>query len=82
MEAAEEAARQIRLRQLSGTILLDFINADENDEKDLGECLEKLFAQDPVTTRLVDFTKLHICEITRRKTHRSFREQVASLCGN
>ena len=79
-EAAIEAARQIRLRQLSGTILIDFINpSSEHEEKELGDLLEASFRLDPVTTRLVDFTRLHICEITRRKTYRSLRETVVRL---
>lgn len=79
-EAASEAAKQIRLRQLSGTILIDFINdPDLREEEELGHILTDHFFRDPVYTKLVDFTKLHICEITRRKIHRSLREQTASL---
>ena len=80
LEAAGEAARQIRLRQLSGTILIDFINShDPRDDAAIGEILETRFRQDPVSTRLIDFTKLHICEITRRKIHRSLQEQIAAV---
>ena len=76
-EAAEEAARQIRLRQLSGTILIDFINPDTvREERELSEILSAAFLQDPVQTKCVDFTKLHICEITRRKRNRSLQEQI------
>ena len=79
-EAAAEAARQIRLRQLSGTILIDFINdPDPGEEEELGRILTDHFFRDPVYTKLVDFTRLHICEITRRKIHRSLREQAAAL---
>ena len=78
-EAAREAARQIRLRQLSGTILIDFINCDIKQEEELGKILNAQFFSDPVSTKLVDFTKLHICEITRRKVHRSLKEQLHAL---
>ncbi|MCF0145880.1 MAG: magnesium transporter, partial [Eubacterium sp.] len=76
-EAAAEAARQIRLRRLSGTILIDFINGTLEEEKELAGILREAFRSDPVTTVLVDFTKLHICEVTRRKRYRSLREEAA-----
>ena len=78
-EAAVEAARQIRLRQLSGTILIDFINCDTRQEEELGRILNTQFFNDPVSTKLIDFTKLHICEITRRKVNRSLKEQLLAL---
>lgn len=81
-EAAVEAARQIRLRQLSGTILIDFINSDLQEEEELGRILNREFYKDPVSTKLIDFTKLHICEITRRKVQRSLREQLSALKEN
>ena len=79
-EAAVEAARQIRLRQLSGTILIDFINTtDPAEEKELMEILQAAFREDAARAKVVDFTRLKICEITRRKTHRPLAEQVAQL---
>ena len=80
LEAAAEAARQIRLRQLSGTILIDFINSrDPKEEQEIGHVLDSYFFRDPVSTKWIDFTKLHICEITRRKTQRTLREQISHL---
>lgn len=79
-EAAEEAARQIRLRQLSGTILIDFINPENTQEEtELMNLLQERFCFDPVYTKTVDFTRLHICEITRKKTRRSLAEQIRLL---
>lgn len=70
-EAAFEIARQLRLRNLSGMIMVDFINMGSSEEEQnllayLEECLEK----DPVKTRLVDMTALGIVEITRKKENR------------
>lgn len=70
-EAALEIARQLRLRNLSGMIMVDFINMGSAEEEQnllayLKECLEK----DPVKTRLVDMTALGIVEITRKKENR------------
>lgn len=70
-EAAFEIARQLRLRNLSGMIMVDFINMSSSAEEEnllayFKECLEK----DPVKTRLVDMTALGIVEITRKKESR------------
>ena len=79
-EAAKEAARQIRLRNLSGIILIDFINMDKKEDQDeLLEYMEHLLRRDPVKTSLIDMTKLELVEITRRKLRKTLREQVAEL---
>ncbi|MCD8016120.1 MAG: ribonuclease E/G [Lachnospiraceae bacterium] len=76
-EAAAEAARQIRLRNLSGIILIDFINMDApEDNKELLDELENLLRQDPVRTTLVDMTKLSLVEITRMKKEKPLSAQV------
>ena len=72
MEAGKTALEQIRLRQLSGMILIDFINMDTDDEKkQLIEYMKKLALKDPVHTEIVDITPLGIMEITRRRIGRS-----------
>ena len=75
MEAAKEAARQIRLRNLSGIILIDFINMKESDlTGELLSYLQKELRKDPVETVLVDMTKLQLVEITRKKIRKPLRE--------
>ena len=75
LEAAREAARQIRLRNLSGIILIDFVNMkDREHEKILMDQLRSDLARDPVDTRLVDITRLGLAEITRKKTERPLHE--------
>ena len=77
MEAAKEIAAQIRLRNLSGTILVDFINMTaKGQEEELLEEMSAGFASDPVKTNVVDITKLGIMEITRRKSRKSLKEQL------
>ena len=77
LEAAEEAARQIRLRQLSGTILIDFINMDRAEyRRELIQFLKKCVEMDPVKTKVIDMTSLQIAELTRTKERKSFAEQV------
>ena len=76
LEAAREAARQIRLRNLSGIILVDFINLkeEENTQKLLTEFRHYL-SKDPIQTTLVDMTSLGLVEITRKKVRRPLYEE-------
>ena len=76
LEAAREAARQIRLRNLSGIILVDFINqkSEENTQKLLHE-FKYCLAQDPIQTTLVDMTALGLVEVTRKKIRRPLYEE-------
>lgn len=77
LEAAREAARQIRLRNLSGIIIIDFINMDteENVERLMREFRIHL-AKDPIQATLVDITPLNLVEVTRKKVHKPLYEQV------
>lgn len=82
LEAAREIAAQIRLRQLSGMILIDFINMkDETKRTALLEELRRLTASDPVRTVVVDMTPLNIVEMTRTKERKSLQEQAAAFRG-
>ena len=76
LEAARESARQIRLRNLSGIILVDFINqkSEENTQKLLHE-FKYCLAQDPIQTTLVDMTALGLVEVTRKKIRRPLYEE-------
>lgn len=77
LEAAEEIARQIRLRNLSGIIIVDFIDMQEQKHKNaLLKNLEILLAADPVKTQLVDMTGLNLVEITRKKIRKPLYEQI------
>lgn len=70
-EAAREAARQIRIRNLSGIILIDFIDMKEKEHVTmLLRELENEFRKDRVRTTVVDITKLGLVEITRMKTRK------------
>lgn len=80
LEAAAEVARQLRLRNLSGMILVDFINMkDEMNQKKLMDCLRSHFRDDPVETVLVDMTKLGLIEITRSKTTAPLVQKLAAI---
>ena len=77
LEAAAEIAHQIRLRNLSGIIIVDFINMQSNENKQkLIKSFEEELSADPVKTTLVDMTKLNLVEITRKKARRPLYELV------
>ncbi|MCR5501646.1 MAG: ribonuclease E/G [Lachnospiraceae bacterium] len=77
-EAAIEVARQLKLRNLSGIIMVDFINMkDREEEKALLELLGAELKKDRVATNLVDMTPLGIVEITRRKVDLSLAEEFS-----
>lgn len=77
MEAAEEIALQLALRNISGMIIVDFINMKpEEHNKKLMSYFGSLLKQDPVRTELIDITALGLVEITRMKTSKPLREQL------
>lgn len=81
MEAAEEVAIQLRLRNLSGIIIVDFINMQSGaDNAQLMRHLRSLVKRDRVKTTVVDMTPLGLVEITREKINKSLREQYADKC--
>lgn len=75
LEAAQEITRQLRLRNLSGIIIVDFINIEnEQYQAELIQELKKLLKQDPVPCNYVDITALGLVEITRKKVQKPVYE--------
>lgn len=78
-EAAIEIARQLRLRNLSGIIVIDFINMQSVKNKELLiQLLKDCVKKDPVKTNVVDMTALGLVEVTRKKMESSLQEQMKS----
>lgn len=78
LEAAEEIAKQIRLRNLSGIIVVDFIDMEEKGPKEeLMRFFEEQLRKDPVKTVLVDMTALNLVEVTRKKVRKPLYEQIS-----
>lgn len=79
-EAAAEIMAQIRLRNLSGIIILDFINMEEKEhQEELMQYLKELAALDPVKTRIVDLTPLGLVEVTRKKEKDTLARQIETI---
>ena len=80
-EAAQETARQIRLRNLSGIILIEEavnLASDPAYGRTLEE-LRSLCKEDPVPVRVVDITALGLVELTRKKIKGTLAEQLKGL---
>lgn len=76
-EAAREIARQLRLRNISGIIVIDFINMKAaGSDHELIRFLEAELSKDVVPCQFVDLTKLGLVELTRKKVHRSLAEML------
>lgn len=68
-------ARQLSLRNLSGIIIVDFIDMEsKEDQESLMRVLGEELSRDPVKTILVDMTRLGLVEITRKKVRRPLHE--------
>lgn len=79
-EAAKEAARQIRMRNLSGIILIDFIDMkNRQNQTALLELLREELKKDKTRTDVIDITKLGLVEITRMKKSRSLMESIGKI---
>lgn len=70
LEAARQIARQMRLRNLSGIVLVDFIDMKQDGHKqDLIEKMKAYTAKDPIAVTIHGLTKLGLMEITRKKQY-------------
>lgn len=77
LEAASEIARQLRLRNVSGIIIVDFIDMkSESDRELLLSAMRDAVKRDPVKTTVVDMTPLNLVELTRKKAKKPLWEQL------
>lgn len=82
LNAIPEIAHQIRLRNLSGIILIDFIDMDtEAERQQVLEKLSQAIADDRVKNVIHGFTRLGILEMTRKRTGDSLRDLLTDPCG-
>lgn len=77
LEAAKEIAKQLRLRNISGIIIVDFINLEtEEHKKILLDTFDTYLREDHIKTILVGMTKLNLVELTRKKIKKPLIEQI------
>lgn len=81
-QAAEEIVRQIRLRNLSGIIVIDFIDMDnEENRQKIMECLNEGFIGDKNKTVIYPFTELNLVQVARRRSGKSIYDYIEEDCG-
>ncbi|MEN1940295.1 ribonuclease G [Luteimonas sp. MJ246] len=81
LEAAQAVARQLRLRNLGGIIIIDFIDmTDAEHRRQVLRTLEKSLARDHAKTTVYDFSPLGLVEMTRKRTVESLERQLSETC--
>ena len=81
LEAAVTIARQLRLRNLGGIIIIDFIDMEEPDHRrQVIHALEKALATDHVKTSISSVSPLGLVEMTRKRTRESLEHVLCRAC--
>lgn len=81
LEAAKEIARQLRLRDIGGIIIIDFIDMEEvENRKKLLEKFEEFLKEDRTKTNVLGMTELGLVEMTRKKVRRKLSTIVETTC--
>ena len=83
LEAAAEIAKQLRLRNIGGIIIIDFIDMDnEADKKTVLEALETALAKDKTKSHVFGFTQLGLVEMTRKKSKQRLSNLLLVPCSH
>ena len=82
LEAAEEVVRQLRLRNLGGLIIIDFIDMEnEANRRQVYDALqEQVRKKDKAQTRILQISELGLVEMTRKRTRESLGRTLCSPC--
>ena len=81
LEAAQAIVRQLRLRNLGGIIIIDFIDmASSEHQRQVIRALEKALEHDLARTQLSGVTELGLVQVTRKRTRRSLAQTLCEPC--
>lgn len=81
IEAAVEVARQLRLRDIGGIIVIDFIDMEHNDHKDkVYLALQEAIKKDKAKTNILELTELGLVEMTRKRVKQSLVKELCQTC--
>ena len=81
LEAAEEIARQLRLRDIGGIIVIDFIDMEIRENRDkVGSALRSALGRDKTRTQVFDISELGLVEMTRKRVSEGLVESLSSTC--
>lgn len=81
LEAAKAIARQIKVRNIGGIIIIDFIDMqDEEHQRQVLRTLVKALEKDPARTRISPLSDLGLVEMTRKRTRESLQQILCEEC--
>ncbi len=81
LEAAEEIARQLRLRDIGGIIVIDFIDMEvKKNRDDVGRVLREALARDKTRTQVFDISELGLVEMTRKRIGEGLLQAFTEEC--
>jgi ribonuclease G len=81
LEAAEEVVKQLRLRNIGGIIIVDFIDmAREPDRKRVSEALTQALKRDKARSSVLKISELGLVQMTRKRTRESLEEMLTQPC--
>ena len=81
LEAATSIARQLRLRNLGGIIIIDFIDMeDEEHRRQVLRTLERQLERDHAKTNIIGITELGLVQMTRKRTRESLEQVLCEPC--
>ena len=81
LEAATEIARQLRLRDVGGIIVVDFIDMEIKPNRDeVVRVFRQALARDKTRTQVFDISDLGLCEMTRKRIGEGLLESFAGRC--
>jgi ribonuclease E len=81
LEAAEEVARQLRLRDIGGIIVIDFIDMEIRENRDkVSSALRSALARDKTRTQVFDISELGLVEMTRKRVSEGLIESMSTTC--
>jgi len=81
LEAAEEVARQLRLRDIGGIIVIDFIDMESKANREaVASALRQALSRDKTRTQVFDISELGLVEMTRKRVNEGLLESVSSVC--
>jgi ribonuclease E len=81
LEAATEVARQLRLRDIGGIIVIDFIDMERRDNRDrVVQVFREALSRDKTRTQVFEISELGLCEMTRKRIGEGLLESFSTLC--
>ena len=81
LEAAQTISRQLRLRNLGGIIIIDFIDMQSEDhKKQVLQALERCLEKDRAKTKITEVSSLGLVEMTRKRTRESLEHILCEPC--